>query len=464
MNKTLLALLVGIGLMSCSEKSGESQSQKDLFPDGTEISAWFKDNSKIEVSSLGATYDIVDFGAVANDSTVIYTVAIQSAIDSASAAGGGVILVPKGTFMTGALFFKPGTHLHVQEGGVLKGSDEIENYPFKPSRMEGQNLDYIPAVVNAYDVDGFTISGTGVIDGNGLKFWKAFWQRRKENPKCTNLEVLRPRLVFIWGSDDVQIQDIRLQNSGFWTTHLYQCKNVKILDVSIFAPKEPIKAPSTDAIDLDVCTNVLVKGCNMSVNDDAIAMKGGKGPWADKDPNNGINENILIEDNVFGFCHSTFTCGSENIHTRNVLMRNCTIEKAQRLMNFKMRPDTPQKYEYITLEGISGQVRSGIYIRPWRQFFDLKGRETPPLSYAENITFSKMELTCDKFAEVGVTEHDRLSNFVLDDIKFTTGKASLDTSLFDGIRIKDVFVNGLAWSGGEINISEEIGENLKVFD
>jgi polygalacturonase len=67
----------------------------------------------------------------------------------------------------------------VVEGGKLKGSDNIEDYPKLPSRMEGQSLDYFTALVNAYQVDGFTISGKGTIDGNGLKFWQAFWQRRK---------------------------------------------------------------------------------------------------------------------------------------------------------------------------------------------------------------------------------------------------------------------------------------------
>lgn len=91
-----------------------------------------------------------------------------------AAKSGGTILIPKGTFLSGALFFKPKTHLFVAEGGKLKGSDNIEDYPKIPSRMEGQNLDYFAALVNAYGVNGFTISGGDTIDGNGLKYWDAF--------------------------------------------------------------------------------------------------------------------------------------------------------------------------------------------------------------------------------------------------------------------------------------------------
>ena len=87
-----------------------------------------------------------------------------------------------------------------------------------------------------------------------------------------------PRLVHISHSNNVQLSGVRLINSPFWTTHLYKCNHIKLLNLYIFSPEKPVKAPSTDAIDIDVCSNVLVKNCYMSVNDDAIALKGGKGP------------------------------------------------------------------------------------------------------------------------------------------------------------------------------------------
>jgi polygalacturonase len=427
-----LPLLV---LLSCTQKV------QDTFPDGTVISDWFSDTTKIDVSTLGEMYSIADYGAVADDST-INTEVIQQLIDNISQEVGGVIVVPKGTFKSGALFFKPGTHLHVEEGGILKGSDDITDYPIQPSRMEGQNLEYFPALVNAYNVPGFTITGKGTIDGNGKKYWEAFWQRRKENPQCTNLEVSRPRLVFIWDCDNVYIQDVRLQNTGFWTTHLYQCNYAKILDVSIFAPRKPIPAPSSDALDLDVCSNVLVRRCYMSVNDDAIALKGGKGPWADENPNNGPNMNILIENNTFGFCHSALTCGSESIHDRNILMRNCKVEDVARLIHLKMRPDTPQKYEYITMEDIEGSGMNCIYIRPWTQFFDLKGRETPPVSVSENITFKNIKMKVKSFTSIGITENDQLKDFTFENMEIEAQNTEFDTDVFDGLVLKNVILNG----------------------
>lgn len=125
-----------------------------------------------------------------------------------------------------------------------------------------------------------------------------------------------------------------------------------------------------------------------------LALKGGKGPTADKDPNNGENRNILIEDCEYGFCHGALTCGSESIHNYNILLRRIKISDAHRLLWLKMRPDTPQNYEYITVEDISGTVANFIFIKPWTQFFDLKGQETMPLSYSSNITMKNINIEC----------------------------------------------------------------------
>ena len=283
-------------------------SAKDEWPDGTAMSGWFKRTENIKSSVL---YDITEHG-VLRDSTLLQTEQIQAVIDKAAADGGGTIVIPEGTFLSGSLFFKPGTHLHLNAGAVLKGSDFIGDFKVMDTRMEGQNLKYFAALVNAIDCDGFHLTGSGTINGNGLRYWKQFWIRREYNRQCTNLEEMRPRLVFVQGSDDVHIEGVRLINSPFWTTHLYQCNRVKLLNLHIFAPAAPVKAPSSDAIDIDVCTDVHVKGCYFSVNDDAIALKGGKGPWAHLDKvNNGANRNVLIEDCTYGYCHSMLTCGSE---------------------------------------------------------------------------------------------------------------------------------------------------------
>lgn len=414
-------------------------SAQELFPDGTLIPDWFRQNKETTIETLGTRYNITQYGVV-NDSTLLQTEKIQSVIDRASQNGGGVIIIPKGTYLSGSLFFKPKTHLHLEAGAVLKGSDDISNFPIIDTRIEGQSLKYFAALVNADKVDGFTISGKGTINGNGLRYWKSFWLRRKVIPKCTNMDELRPRLIYISNSNDVQLSGVRLINSPFWTTHLYRCNNVKLLNLYIFSPAAPVKAPSTDGIDIDVCSNVLVKNCYLSVNDDAIALKGGKGPWADQDPNNGGNSNIIIEDCTYGFCHSSLTCGSESIHNRNIIFRRCKVSNATRLLWLKMRPDTPQKYEYILVEDITGDAKSFLYIKPWNQFFDLKDRKDIPMSYSNHVTMRNIDLDCDVFFHVSKSDQYQLTDFTFENLNIRAKKPECNKEIIQRFIWKDVNV------------------------
>lgn len=432
-------------LLWCLSWMAVSVFASEIFPDGTPIPEWFREHRVVSVKELGKQYCITNYG-VQNDSTILQTERIQAVIDKAAQEGGGVICIPKGTFLSGSLFFRPRTHLYLEKGATLKGSDDISHFDVIDTRLEGQNLTYFAALVNVIGVDGSTLSGEGKINGNGLRFWKSFWLRRQVNPQCTNLEELRPRLIYIADSKNVQLSGVRLENSPFWTTHLYRCENVKLLNLSIFAPHSPVKAPSSDAIDIDVCKNVLVKGCYMSVNDDAIALKGGKGPWADQDKvNNGSNLNIIIEDCVWGFCHSALTCGSESIHNRNILVRRCRVEHAQRLLWLKMRPDTPQNYEYIQLEDITGSAINFLFAQPWTQFFDLKDRKDVPYSYSSHVTMRNIQLDCDVLFAVKKDETQyKLSDFLFENLKITARKSGeICKDYIHNLQIRNVTVNGV---------------------
>lgn len=421
-----------ISICICAHLSGQEK-----FPDGAPIADWFYQNKEVDINTLGKKYCITDY-AVINDSTLVQTEKIQSVIDLADKNGGGVILIPKGTFLSGSLFFKPKTHLYLEEKATLKGSDDISDFAVVITRIEGQTLNYFAALINAENADDFTISGKGTLNGNGLRFWKSFWLRREVNPKCTNMDELRPRLLYVSNSKHVEVSGIRLVDSPFWTTHFYKCDSLKLLNLHITSSTSPVHAPSTDGIDLDVCSNVLIKGCYILVDDDGIALKGGKGPWADKDPNNGINKNILIEDCTFGYCHAALTCGSEGIHNRNILMRRSQINNAENLLRLKMRPDTPQLYEYVLVEDIQGSAKNFIQIRPWTQFFDLEDREDIPLSYADNITMRNIDFECNRFFVVEKSEQYKLSNFSFEDLRIKTKDGNYNMDAISNFILKNV--------------------------
>ena len=412
-------------------------NKKEYFPDGTLVDGWFYDTAVPALDDLGRQYVLTEHD-IWNDGRV-YTDKIQALIDKAAQNGGGVIVVPSGVFRTGALFFKQGVNLYIECGGVLLGSDDISDYPVTETRIEGETCKYYPALINADGVDGFVMCGKGTIDGNGYRSWRAFWLRREWNPDCTNKDEQRPRLVYISNSRNVTIAGLSLQNSHFWTTHIYRCERVKYLGCRITSQAR--LAPSTDAVDIDACRDVLIKDSYMAVNDDAVVLKGGKGPWADTAPENGISERVIIEDCEYGFCHSCFTCGSEAVHSKNIIMRRIHVSESMSLITLKMRPDTPQVYEYIRIEDITGRADKFLNINPWTQFFDLKDRKDQPLSYAENITIRNCDCECDIYFYVkpDKTQYE-LSDFTFENLNIKAKVNGYTDGAIDNAVVKNVKV------------------------
>ena len=416
----------------------ENSSEKPAcFPDGTPIDAWFRDTFCFLPGAGGTEYRVEDYG-VSADGTV-QTGKLQALIDTVSERGGGTIVIAGGTFVTGALYLKQGVHLRVEAGGVLMGSDDIRDYPLCETRIEGENCLYFPALINAVGLDGVSVTGEGTIDGNGMRFWQQFWLRRAWNPGCTNKDEQRPRLFFASHCANVLISGVTFQNSPFWTTHIYKCRFVKYIGCRMLSPHAPVGGPSTDAIDIDACSDVLVKNCYMAVNDDAVALKGGKGPWADTAPENGANERIIIEDCEYGFCHGCLTFGSESIHCRNIIMRNIRVTTGYNFLWFKLRPDTPQCYEHVLVENIEGKTANFLNINPWSQFFDIKGRKDMPVSRCGDITVRDCRFECDTYFNVKADEaHYHLHDIALKDLAVTAADISCDGSAVENLVAENV--------------------------
>lgn len=436
---TSLLMLLAMTTMAYGKK------KISTFPDGTPVSTWFTDTTKIELGQMGKQYVITDYG-VKEDSTIIQTQQIQKAIDACYENGGGVVVVPKGTYLTGSLFFKQGTNLYLSEGATLKGSDAITHYEIIKTRLEGQTLNYFAALINAENNNGFTIAGSGTLNGNGQKFYDEFWLRRKVIKKCTNLEALRPRLVYISHSNDVNISGIKMINSGFWTNHLYKCKRVKYLNCYIYAPTDGYpKGPSTDAIDIDACEDMLIYGCWVNVNDDGVCIKGGKGTFVDKDSTNGPCRNIIVDNCFFKKAGGGVTFGSECYDASNIIIRNCRFDGTSNILLFKMRPDTPQSYRNVMAENCTGKTIYGIRTRIWTQFYDKKDRDDMPRSFIDNISMKNIHVDCSKsFYVLSPSENYDLGAFSFENIQATDPEGKMDTSFLKECQLKKVFVNGKA--------------------
>ena len=395
------------------------------------------------IHSTPGPFLITDFGAVAGG-TVLNTAAIQSAIDAAAAKGGGEVVIPAGIFRSGAIFLKPGVGLHLAAGAILQGSGNIEDYPKQMTRIEGHFEPWRMALVNAQGLEKVRINGAGRLDGNGPVYWAAFWQRRKENPKCTNLEVERPRLIFIDRCRDVRIEGLALQDSGFWNLHLYRCRDVVIEGLRITTPSASasLRGPSTDGIDVDSSQHVTIRRCYISTGDDDIALKGSKGPLAGQDAASPPVEDILIEDCEIGDGGGLITCGSEATTIRNVTARRCVMSGRATVLTLKLRPDTPQHYENIVLDGIkltgSGRL---LNVAPWTQFFDLQGRP-PPSRTVNNVTLRNISGSYRALGVLRGNPGDVLRDITLENIDLKLTEEKFELGQVENLVLKNVVING----------------------
>jgi len=371
------------------------------------------------------------------------TKAIQTTIDECAKNGGGTLVIPKGVFLSGAIFLKPGVNVEIEQDAVLKGSQNIDDYPKMMTRIEGHFEPWRTALLNGDKVDHLRITGKGTLDGNGAPFWKEFYDRRNADRKTTNLNVERPRLTFIQNSHDVKIDGITFKNSGFWNLHLYRDRQVVVDNCRFTAPHGPVPdhAPSSDGIDVDSSQDVSIGNCFFSVGDDDIALKGSKGPFAMQDKDSPAVERIHIHDCVFEAGGGIMTCGSEATIVRDVKIDHCTTT-GPTVLRLKLRPDTPQQYENISLNDITIEGNVVILsIAPWTQYFDLKG-QAPPKSQVRNISITNVKGSGGSIGKVGGNPDTDFGDITLKNFNVTLKNTEFDVNRFKQVTFENIVVNG----------------------
>jgi len=283
-------------------------------------------------------FNVVDHGAVA--STALATVetntkAIQKAIDTCAEAGGGIVVVPAGTFPTGTIVLASDVTLHLEKGAVLLGSPRVKDYPFhKPANRRRYCLHLGRSLVLAQKADRVSVTGEGTINGNS-KAKNDFYGRGRENGD-------RPTALWFDECTNVTVKGITMTSAGFWTNPYSLCRNVHIDGIRI---KESTFA-NNDGCDICDCENVLIENCDLDCLDDAICLKGFmpggcknivirhnrlrtlcNGIKAGTDSSGGF-QNLLIEDNhiyqtnIAGIALESVDGGT----LQNVIVRNITMD------------------------------------------------------------------------------------------------------------------------------------------
>jgi polygalacturonase len=311
-----------------------------------------------------AVYNITNYGAK-GDGISLNTKAITAAIDDCNKKGGGVVIVPKGLWLTGPVILKTNVNLHLDKNAVLQFTTDFDQYPLVAGNWEGLAQMRNQSPVSATNATNIAITGYGIIDGGGdawrmvrkdklnetqwkklvasggllnedKKTWypsaKSFKGSLLKNPGEIKPEktaafydsvkdFLRPNLLVLTSCKKVLLEGVTFQNSSAWCLHPLMCEDLTVRNVYA---KNPPYAQNGDGIDVESCKNVLIEGSTFDVGDDGICIKSGRDEAGRK---RGMpTENMIVRNCTVYHAHGGFVIGSEmSGGARNLYVSDCTF-------------------------------------------------------------------------------------------------------------------------------------------
>ena len=272
--------------------------------------------------------NITKYGAVA-DGAGVCTAAIQKAIDLCPK--GGIVYIPAGTFISGALFLKSNMTLFLEEGARLLGSNNIEDFPIAGGQFEGYNQLCHASLLNTEGAphENITIDGKGIIDANGA----ALFQKEMAENKAR-----RGRAVFIRNTRNLTIRNCTIRQSPAWCLHLLYCSNVLLDNIQIHTKydengKQYADIFNGDGIDIDACQNVKIVNSMIASQDDCIAIKSGRDTAGRRA---GIpSEHILIENCSFQYGFGVAMGSEMSGGINHVTVKNCIFKDTFSIASIK---------------------------------------------------------------------------------------------------------------------------------
>ena len=436
----------------------------------------FKESAKIEkqikrTSFAKRTIYITDFGAKPHNEAEPCHEAINQAITACSLAGGGTVVVPKGTFFTGPITLKSNVNLHVSEGATLKFStDQSLYFPGVITRWEGIDCYNARPLIYAYGETNIAITGKGTIDGQGSM--EAWWpmcgaprygwkegmvaQRNGGRERLlmygeTNTPIykrimtpedgMRPQLINLYSCNTVLIEDVTLLNSPFWVIHPLFCESLIVRGVNIFN-----RGPNGDGCDPESCKNVLIENCVFDTGDDCIAIKSGRN-------NDGRKWNIPSENIIVRGCkmkngHGGVVIGSEiSGGYRNLFVENCEMDSPEldRVIRIKTSTCRGGVIENVFVRNVTvGQCREAV-LRINLQYENRENCQrgfTPTVRnvHLKNVTCQKSQLGV---LIIGLEDPSLVNNISVEDSHFNNvAKDGNDIKSAKDVTFKNLYING----------------------
>lgn len=416
----------------------------------------------------GKTYPITEYGAV--EGGELCTEAIQKAIEVCAANGGGTVLVPEGSFLTGPVHLKSNINLHLEENAVLRFTTDPQAYlPVVKTRWEGIDCYNYSPLIYANNCENISITGQGTLDGqaNETNWWP--WKGKREygwkegmpsqldpgaRPKLGYYEenrvpieerimgdgyYLRPEFIVAYECRNVLIEDITIRNAPFWLIHPVYSENIIVRGVKAIS-----HGPNNDGCNPESSRNVLIEDCFFNTGDDCIAIKSGRN-------NDGRDigrpsENIIIRNCMMENGHGGVVIGSEiSGGCRNIFVENCTMSSPEldRAIRIKTNSLRGGEIENLYFRNITvGEVKESVI--KINCLYEMNGLEQGEhIPWIRDIYISGLESSSSEYALdlTGVPGYQNISNIRLEDCHFNNVKKANVINGVKNLTLKNTWIN-----------------------
>ncbi|MRR22912.1 glycoside hydrolase family 28 protein [bacterium] len=428
------------------------------------------EESLLKTSFPADTFNITDFGAVPDDTAFLNTKAIEAAIISCNNSGGGVVLIPEGTWHTGPVTLLSNVNLHVSSNATLLFSTRGEFYlPPVLTRWEGMDCYNIHPLIYANGASNIALTGKGTIDGqasdeewwwmngNPDYGWKEGMNSQKLSgrPKLLGYEqsqtpveerlfglegALRPQLVNFMSCNTVLIEDLTLRNSPFWVIHPVLTDNFILRGVKIESA-----GPNSDGCDPESCNGVLIENCYFDTGDDCIAIKSGRNndgrKWAVP------SQNIIVRNSRMADGHGGVVIGSEiSGGFANLFVEDCEMDSPAllRVIRIKTSDCRGGIVENVNVRNIRvGKCEEAVLkIDLMYEPQENCRRDFPP--YVKNVTLENVISEQSQYGIyiIGLDSTFNVSDVTVKNCSLSGVKEGVSITGAENIKFRNLFING----------------------
>lgn len=416
--------------------------------------SWTKNVGARKAPSSKKIYWVNDFG-IANDSSKVITKIIQQAINVCAKAGGGIVAFKPGIYLTGSVFVKSNVHLRIDKNVLIKGSQNFDDYPEINTRIAGIEMKWPAALINVIGQKNVEVSGEGKVNAQGKFCWDKYWAMRKEYDAkglrwIVDYDAKRVRSFLVQSSSDVTLKGLTFSNAGFWTIQLLYSNHLTVDGVTV-RNNEDGKGPSTDGVDVDSSSWVLVQNCDIDCNDDDFCLKAGR-DW-DGLRVNRPTEYVVIRNSIARKGGGLLTLGSETSGgIRHVLATGLIAIGTTNGFHIKSattRGGTVEDIHFVnnTMDNVGNAFMFTMNWNPAYSYSKLpKGYSYKTLPPHWKVMLKKVE---PKEKGIPHFKNIYIKDIVVKQAKKAINASGLSQSLLQNFHLENVSINAV--NAGEIN-------------